>query len=115
MHHLKLSEPQNLTRLPEQKVIRSTSPIDNSEIIHYKHPEPQKTLDQTLIRNSMSYLNNSINVMNLGQLCELEHVLHDRIKSLSKHTTNSSISSDVSLDSILPIERTSSDEEKIEK
>jgi len=103
MSEIKLSEPQNLARLPEQKTIRATSPFDSSEIIHYQqNQQPQKTLDQTLIKNSMTYLNNTINVLNLGQLCELEGVLHNRIRSLSKHA--SSASSDISIDSTLFID-----------
>jgi hypothetical protein len=103
MSDINLQEPENLIRLPDQKIIRATSPIENSDIIHYQqNQQPQKISDQTLIKNSLTYLNNTINVLNLGQLCELEHVLHDRIRSLSKHA--SSASSDISIDSTLSVE-----------
>jgi hypothetical protein len=103
MSQINLQEPEILTRLPEQKIIRATSPIENNEIIYYQqNQQPQKTMNQTLIKNSVTYLNNTINVLNLNQLCELENIVHDRIRSLSKHA--SSTSSDLSIDSTLFIE-----------
>ncbi len=96
MNEINLPKSENLTRSSEEKTIYVTTPTDNI-VANYNQFPVQKVLDQTLIKNSMTYLNNTINTLNLGQLSELESLLHNRIKSLSKNT--SSIDSTISVNS----------------